>query len=167
MVSNFNAEGNKFTVIYDDGKARVNGFNGELDFKATDDFNIFGRVEIKDYQMAKESEPWNLPKFLLTAGTAIHIDSKLTVTGSLLIRGSTTDRLLVLAPTSTPGSPVYNQIKQPIKGFGDLSGSVEYRINSRFSVFAQANNILSSSYQNWLYYPNYGFNIFGGVGYSF
>ncbi|MFC0515049.1 hypothetical protein ACFFGT_12600 [Mucilaginibacter angelicae] len=168
MVSNFNAEGNKFAVIYDDGKARVNGFNGELDFKATDDFNIFGRVEIKDYQLASEKEPWNLPKFLLTAGTAIHIDSKITVTGSLLIRGSTTDRLLVLVPSTTPGgTAVYNQVKQPIKGFGDLSGSVEYKINSRFSVFAQANNILSSSYQNWLYYPNYGFNIFGGVGYAF
>jgi outer membrane receptor for ferric coprogen and ferric-rhodotorulic acid len=168
MVSNFNAEGNKFAVIYDDGKARVNGFNGELDFKATDDFNIFGRIEIKDYQMASEKEPWNLPKFLLTAGTAIHIDSKFTVTGSLLIRGSTTDRLLVLDPANPSSGPlVYNQVKQSIKGFGDLSGSVEYRINSKFSVFAQANNILSSSYQNWLYYPNYGFNIFGGVGYSF
>jgi hypothetical protein len=168
MVSNFLAEGNKFTVIYDDGKARVNGFNGELDFKATDDFNIFGRVEIKDYQLASEKEPWNLPKFLLTAGTAIHIDSKITVTGSLLIRGSTNDRLMVLVPSITPGgTAVYNQVKQPIKGFGDLSGSIEYRINSKFSVFAQANNILSSSYQNWLYYPNYGFNIFGGVGYAF
>jgi outer membrane receptor for ferric coprogen and ferric-rhodotorulic acid len=168
MVSNFNAEGNKFTVIYDDGKARVNGFNGELDFKATDDFNIFGRVEIKDYQLASEKEPWNLPKFLLTAGTAIHIDSKLTVTGSLLIRGATNDRLMLLVPsTSASTTPVYNQVKQPINGFGDLSGSVEYKINRKFSVFAQANNILSSSYQNWLYYPNYGFNIFGGVGYSF
>lgn len=168
MVSNFLAEGNKFTVVYDDGKARVNGFNGELDFKATDDFNIFGRVEIKDYQLASEQEPWNLPKFLLTAGTAIHIDSKLTITGSLLIRGSTTDRLNVIVPSTNPGGTgVPSVVKQSIKGFGDLSGGVEYKINRKFSVFAQANNVLSSSYQNWLYYPNYGFNIFGGIGYAF
>ncbi|AYL94071.1 hypothetical protein [Mucilaginibacter celer] len=167
MVSNFLAEGNKFTVIYDDGKARVNGFNGELDFKATDDFNIFGRAEFRDYHMASEAEAWNLPKFTLTAGTAIHIDSKVTVTGSLLIRGDAYDRLEVINPSPAPGAPGTSFVKQNIKGFADLSGSVEYRINSKFSVFAQANNVLSASYQRWLYYPNYGFNIFGGVSYAF
>jgi hypothetical protein len=167
MVSNFLAEGNKFNVIYDDGKARVSGFNGELDFKATDDFNIFGRAEFRDYKLASEAEAWNLPKFTLTAGTAIHIDSKLTVTGSLLIRGDAYDRTQSFLPTPAPGDPNPVSTKQNIKGFADLSGGVEYRINSRFSVFAQANNILSSSYQRWLYYSNYGFNIFGGVGYAF
>lgn len=167
IASNFLAEGNKFNVIYDDGKARVNGFNGELDFKATDDFNIFGRAEFRDYQLASEAEAWNLPKFTLTAGTAIHIDSKLTVTGSLLIRGDSYDRLEVINPSPAPGTPGTSFVKQNIKSFADLSGSVEYRINSKFSVFAQANNVLSASYQRWLYYPNYGFNIFGGVSYAF
>ena len=75
-VSNFNfATGyNRFTVIYDNGTARVNGLNGELDFKASADLDIFGRVEFKDYQMATEAQAWNLPKFKLTAGTAIRIN---------------------------------------------------------------------------------------------
>jgi hypothetical protein len=161
LVSNFDTEVNKFTVIYDDGKARVNGFNGELDFKASDDFNIFGRVEAKDYQLASEAQPWNLPKFLLTAGTAIHIDSKLSITGSLLFRGSTNDRVSATTATGT------SFVQKPIASFADLSGGVEYKVTNKISVFVQANNILSTSYQNWLYYPNYGFNIFGGVGFSF
>jgi outer membrane receptor protein involved in Fe transport len=162
LVSNFDAEVNKFKVIYDDGKARINGFNGELDFKASDGLNIFGRVEVKDYKLASEIEPWNLPKFLLTAGTAIHINNKVSITGSVLFRGATNDR--IFTPGTTDG-PVLTQ--KSIGSFADLSGSVEYKATSKISVFVQANNILNSGYQNWLYYPNYGFNIFGGVGYSF
>ncbi|SDP17978.1 TonB dependent receptor [Mucilaginibacter sp. OK268] len=161
LVSNFDAEVNKFKVIYDDGKARVNGFNGELDFKASDDFNIFGRIEIKDYQMASEAQPWNLPKFLLTAGTAININNQVSITGSLLFRGSTNDRTF----TTTGGTST--MVQKPIASFADLSGGVQYKATRQITVFVQANNILSTSYQNWLYYPNYGFNIFGGVGYSF
>ena len=162
MVSNFNAEVNKFKVIYDDGKTRINGFNGELDFKASDDLNIFGRVEIKDYQLASEAEPWNLPKFLLTAGTAIHINNKVSITGSVLFRGATNDRIFTQGPADEP-----LVIKKSIASFADLSGSAEYKVTNKISVFVQANNILNTGYQNWLYYPNYGFNIFGGVGYSF
>jgi hypothetical protein len=167
LVSDFDNTGNKFKVIYDDGKARITGFNGELDFKATDDLNIFGRVEFKDYQMASELEPWNLPKFQLTAGTAIHINDKVSITGSLLVRGSTDDRVFLIAPAAggVPSVPVLT--KQAIASFADLNGSVEYKVNSKISVFVQANNILNSGYQTWLYYPNYGFNIFGGVGFAF
>jgi outer membrane receptor protein involved in Fe transport len=54
-----------------------------------------------------------------------------------------------------------------LDSFADLSGGVDYKATSRFSVFVRVNNILNSASQTWLYYPDYGFNIFGGVGYSF
>ncbi|MBB5395667.1 hypothetical protein [Mucilaginibacter sp. AK015] len=161
FVNNFAATFNKYQVIYDNGDARVSGFNGELDFKATEDVNIYGRVEIKDYKMATEAQPWNLPKFILTAGTSIHINDKVDINGSLLFRGSTQDPLLVAG--STPSAPVYTQVAS----FADLSGGATYKVNKQLSVFIQANNILNASSKTWLYYPNYGFNIFGGVGYAF
>jgi hypothetical protein len=161
FVNNFAATTNKYQVIYDNGDARVSGFNGELDFKASEDVNVYGRVEFKDYKMASEAQPWNLPKFILTAGTSIHVNDKVDINGSLMFRGSTQDPLLVTG--STPGAPVYTLIKS----FADLSGGVTYKINKQFSVFAQANNILNATSKTWVYYPNYGFNIFGGVGYAF
>jgi hypothetical protein len=156
FVNNFNfTKGyNRFAVIYDGGSARVSGFNGELDYKPADNLDIFGRVELKDYQLATEAQPWNLPKFTLTAGTAININDKVKVTGSVLFRSATEDRLSA-TQTATIGS------------FADLSGGVEYKATNRLSIFGQVNNILNSTYQTWLYYPNYGFNIFGGVGYKF
>ncbi|PTQ94125.1 hypothetical protein C8P68_107190 [Mucilaginibacter yixingensis] len=161
LISDFNfASGyNRFNVIYDGGRARVTGFNGELDFKATEDVDIFGRVEIKDYQMATEAQPWNLPKLNITAGTTIHISNKVNINGTLVVRGDTKDR--TLNPTTNTQSVV------TISSFADLNGGIEYKINNRFSVFGQVNNLLNSHSQTWLYYPNYGFNIFGGVSYGF
>ncbi|TWR29356.1 hypothetical protein FPZ43_10395 [Mucilaginibacter pallidiroseus] len=156
LVNNFADEFNKFAVIYDDGKARVTGFNGELDFKAGDDVNIFGRVEYKDYSLATETQPWNLPKVVITAGTALHISNKVDITGSLMFRGDTKDRPI--------GAATVN-VSNP--SFVDLSGGAAYKVNKQLSIFVQANNLLNSSNRTWVYYPAYGFNIFGGVGYAF
>ena len=119
--------------------------------------------------MATEAEPWNLPKFKLTAGTVIHITDKLTINGTLLYRGSAFDRInnpIILSP----GGPavINNGVTiKTISSFADLNGGVEYKINNKFSIFGQVNNILNTTNQVWLYYPNYGFNVFGGVGYHF
>ena len=158
FVSNFNfAEGyNRYKVIYDDGKSRVSGFNGELDYKASEDVDIFGKVEFKDYQMAGNYQAWNLPKFKLTGGTVLHITDKIDVNGSLMIRGSVLD----------PGNGAAVS-PSTVKSFADLSGGVEYKATKQISVFVHVNNILNGTNQQWLYYPDYGFNIFGGVGYRF
>ncbi|MDF2432702.1 MAG: hypothetical protein JWP44_2333 [Mucilaginibacter sp.] len=160
FVSNFNfATGyNRFTVIYDGGRTRITGFNGELDYKASEDVDIFGRVEFKNYQMATIAQPWNLPKFKLTAGTVLHINNKFDVNGSLLIRGNVMDPYPATPVSKTPST---------ISSIVDLNGGVEYKATNRISVFVRVNNILNGNNQAWLYYPDYGFNIFGGVGFAF
>jgi hypothetical protein len=156
FVTNFTATQNKFAVVYDTGNSRVNGFNGDLDFKPSDDLDIFGHVEFKDYQMATEAQPWNLPKFKLTAGTAIHITDKVKIIGTLLFRGTAYSRdANITIPMTT------------INSFADLSGGVEYKVTPKIFIFGQVNNILNTTNQTWQYYPDYGFNIFGGAGFSF
>ncbi|GAB2983282.1 TonB-dependent receptor [Mucilaginibacter puniceus] len=157
FVSNFDFTNgyNRFGVIYDNGRARVTGLNAELDYKADDDFNIFGRAEFKDYKMSTEALAWNLPKFKLTAGTNIHINNKVNVSGSLLFRGDTND--------PRPVGSAYSAIPS----FVDISGGVEYKATDKISIFGRVNNILNGTNQTWLYYPEYGFNIFGGASYSF
>lgn len=158
FVTNFYSapNANKFAVLYDGGVTTVNGLNGELDFKPSDDLNIFGRVEFKDYKMATEAQPWNLPKFKLMAGTSININDRVKITGTLLFRGSAYSRDIDFTkPMTTIGS------------FADLSGGVEYKVTNRIFIFGQVNNILNTTIQTYQYYPEYGFNIFGGAGFSF
>ncbi|HEY8930872.1 MAG TPA: hypothetical protein VIM55_16825 [Mucilaginibacter sp.] len=159
FVSDFNfATGyNRFKLIYDPGRSRVSGLNGELDYKASEDVDVFGRVEFKDYQMATVSEPWNLPKFKLTGGTSFKIADQLTITGTLLYRGSVMD----------PNVQVGTTRPSTVKSFADISAGADYKINKQFSVFVHVNNLLNGTNSTWLYYPDYGFNIFGGVTYSF
>jgi hypothetical protein len=167
FISNFNfaAGYNRFTVMYANGTTRVNGLNGELDFKASDDVDIFARAEFKQYQMATATEqPWNLPKFKMTAGTTVHINNKVDVTGSMYIRGSALDPYTTTSSGTLPGTqPAYTTIPS----FVDLSGEVEYKATNRISVFVHVNNILAGTNQTCLYYPDYGLNVFGGVGFKF
>ncbi|HVW98595.1 MAG TPA: hypothetical protein VHA56_21690 [Mucilaginibacter sp.] len=161
FVSDFDiASGyNRFKVVYDEGKSRVSGLTGELDYKISEDVDIFGRVEFRDYQMATAAEAWNLPKFLFKGGTNFNINNKISVSGTLMIRGAVS----TLQTTQSPGY----ELPRSLDSFTDLSGAVDYKVTSQFTVFVHANNILNSNNQTWLYYPEYGFNIFGGVGYSF
>jgi outer membrane receptor protein involved in Fe transport len=162
IVSNFGPAGNKFAVVYDNGDSRVNGLDGDLDFKASDDVDVFGRVEFKDYQMAQQLQAWNLPKFKLTAGAIIHINNKVDITGSLLFRGNTED-----IPYADALNTSLKVTPTNISSFADLSGRVTYKATNKISIFVKVNNILDSTNLAWVYYPDYGFNIFGGVGFAF
>ncbi|MBS1519805.1 MAG: TonB-dependent receptor [Bacteroidetes bacterium] len=158
---------NQFGIVYDNGTATVTGLNGELDVKVSDAVNVFGKFEVKSYTMASEAEPWNLPKFKLTAGTQLHITKQLSISGTLLFRGSTFDRTSPVTVTNPGGGTTTTFNLIPISSFADLSGGVEYKINNTFSIFGQVNNILNSNPQIWRNYQAYGFNIFGGVGAHF
>ncbi len=150
---------NRFKIIYDNGVAHVTGITGELDYKASEDVDIFGRVEYKNYEMASEPQAWNMPKFKLTGGMLLHVSSKVDLKASLYIRGIAYDPNPVKSGNTT--------ITSTINGSVDLSGGFEYHATKRLSVFVNANNLLNGLNETWLYYPAYGFNIFGGVGYAF
>jgi hypothetical protein len=132
--------------------------NGELDYKASEDIDIFGRAEFKTYKMAAVAQPWNMPKYKLTGGAVLHVSDKVDIRGTLLFRGAAFDPY-----PATPGS----SMPTTINSFVDLSGAVEYKASNKISVFVNVNNIFNGTNQTWLYYPDYGFNIFGGVGFAF
>lgn len=49
----------------------------------------------------------------------------------------------------------------------DLNFGTEFRITKNFNLWVQLNNILNNKYERWHQYQVYGFNILGGVTYSF
>jgi hypothetical protein len=58
-----------------------------------------------------------------------------------------------------------NAIK--LKGAFDLSSGAEFRITKNFNLWLQLNNILNNKYERWNQYQVYGFNLLGGITYSF
>jgi hypothetical protein len=49
----------------------------------------------------------------------------------------------------------------------DLNAGVEFRITKNFNLWLQMNNLFNKKYQRWNQYEVYGFNILGGIIYSF
>jgi hypothetical protein len=55
------------------------------------------------------------------------------------------------------------------KGDGafDLNAGVEFRITRQLNLWVQMNNLFNKKYERWHQYPVYGFNILGGIVFSF
>jgi len=157
IVSDFTNTNNRFTLVYDNGTAKVSGVKAEFDVKLNDDVDIFGKAEFLSYKMDKVAQAWNLPGQKYTGGTSFRISNSLKATATLIYRGETTD------PYIAPGSVSASTIKS----FVDFGGSVEFKASNRISIFVNANNILNTNNQQWLYYSAYGFNIFGGISLGF
>jgi hypothetical protein len=53
------------------------------------------------------------------------------------------------------------------KAVGDLNLGAEFTVMPRLNLWIQMNNVLNSTYQRWNQYSVLGFNVLGGVVYSF
>ena len=49
----------------------------------------------------------------------------------------------------------------------DINLGAEFTIVPRLNIWLQMNNMLNTTYQRWNHYPVLGFNVLGGVVYSF
>jgi hypothetical protein len=54
-----------------------------------------------------------------------------------------------------------------VQGAIDMSAGLEFRVVRHIKLWAQFNNVFNNPYERWDQYPVYGFNILGGVVFSF
>ncbi len=148
----------QFEVIYDAGKSKVTGFEAEVNIKASDVFEWSTKIQTANYKLASEAQAWFKPELRLETQARAQVNKSLELTASLVFNGETYGKISNAAPE--------NQAVK-IKSFMDLSAGGQYTLKKKWGVFLQANNILGTAYQQYLYYPNLGFQIFGGINYSF
>ena len=156
----------QFDMIYDgDGDEAVKhiGVEGEINIRASEVVNLGGRLNIDNYTMAYQEEAWHTPSLRLTGNARFNISEKLYIDAEALFQGQTYSRVLE-NPIASPDGPT---VKETIPAFFDLSAGAEYKATSQLGIFVKANNILNTEYQRFLYYPRLGFNIIGGLNFSF
>jgi hypothetical protein len=149
---------NRFDAIYDQGKSTVLGLEGEINVKASDVFEINGKAQIFNYNLASESEAWFKPSLRLISNAKAQVNQKLFINAEVLFQGETSAKV-------SSGSVGFKA--STLKSFIDLSGGAEYKVNQKIGVYLRANNLFGQSYQRYLFYPNMGTTILGGVNYSF
>ncbi len=171
FVNNF-ASFNKFDVIYDFRKTKILGLEGELSVQVSDNLKWTGKLNFEDYKAGAEKESYFKPQLRLGSNLTFVYNKKLTFEASAVVQDDSKAKVFISDPLNPDGSypPLPDFAKETlvnVKGFVDLGIGANYKINNQFSAFAKANNILNTNYSKYLYYRVNGFNIFGGLTYSF
>lgn len=159
---------NKFDVIYDFGTMNLLGLEGELAVQVSDDLKWTGKLNMEEYSPSSESYSWFKPQLRVSSNLNYNINNKIGLNASLVLQDDSRAKVYTAAPASPyvlPNRSIENIVN--VKGFVDLGFGATYRINNKFSAFANANNLLNTKYSQYLYYPHNGLNLFGGITYSF
>jgi len=142
-----------FKVVYYD----VNVFNvhGEIIYEHNKILNLCVKADYQKFSNANDDIFWHKPVM------------KITLTGGYNIG----DKILIKTDWFY-NSQVYAKSDEPIgfttiKGWLDLNLGGEYIYKKNLSLFVKLNNIGSVRYSRWYQYPNYRFNVMGGLTYSF
>ena len=169
FVNNF-TDFNKFDVIYDFGKTKLTGLEGEISIQVSDALKWTGKLNIDDWKPAAETYSWFKPGLKVSSNFVYTYNKKLSFNAGVVIQDDIKAKVNISNPVNPAQylipNPLIEEIKT-VKGYVDLGLGADYRINKKFSVFAKANNILNTNYSRYLYYQVNGFNIFGGLTYSF
>jgi len=161
---------NKFDVIYDFGKTKLTGIEGELSIQVSDALKWTGKLNVDDWKPAQETYSWFKPGLKVSSNFLYTYNKKLSFNAAVVIQDDVKAKVNVQAPVNPLQYLVPNtgiERIETVKGFVDLGIGADYRINHKFSVFAKANNLLNSKYNRFLYYQVNGLNVFGGLTYSF
>jgi len=159
-----------FGIVYDgnaDDKVSYFGIEGELNMRVSQVVNVGAKLNIDNYTTVSQQNAWFTPKLRVAANAKFTISQKLSIDAEALFHGLSYARAyeynLAATPVVVPNS--YKAVNIP--EFFDLSVGAEYRATSQLGVFVKANNIFNKEYQRYLYYPRMGFNMIGGVNFSF
>ncbi len=159
----------RFDLVYDgDGDDKVSyfGIEGEINVRLSELVNLGGRLNLDGYTMAKQEEAWFTPAIRLAANARFNISEKLYIDAEALFHDSSYGREYTYDTSLSPiVSSDFHKVTLP--SFFDLSAGAEYKALSNLGIFVKANNIFNKEYQRYLYYPRLGFNLIGGVNFSF
>jgi hypothetical protein len=154
LFANDTADGKTFNVVYEP-KARSLQIHGEVGYTFQERFSLLAGATINKYGGLKEnSEAWGLLPVELTGSLRWQVLKDLQFKSDLFIwEGS---RYIV------KGRQTGKQ-----KGAYDLNAGVEFTVMPKLNLWLQFNNILNNKYERWNQYQVLGFNVLGGVVYSF
>lgn len=145
----------KFDVVYDVGNTqRINLF-GELGYNKNEVVRFNLRGDYYSYSTDTQGEAWHRPTYRLSTNASFNVYQKLLLNVGLVGQGGMKafDNETAQVVTLDPGL--------------DLNVKADYFVSKQVSIFLKFENILSNDYPVYLNYPVRGFQVMGGVSWSF
>lgn len=152
---NDTASGKSFRVVNDPSVNMFN-FTGEIGYIVGDKFSLSSQLVLRKYTGVLDAfdKPFGLLPFESKTSLRLMLLRDLYVTSDLVaFDGAWYD-------TKEEG-------RGRQKGAIDLNAGLEFGIVRNVKLWAQFNNIMNNEYERWKQYPVYGFNLLGGVVFSF
>ena len=153
LFLNDSLDGKNFQVVYEE---RLDAFSvhGEISYLQGEDFNITAGLTLTNYKTITQYKAWGMLPLEFTTTMRWQVVKDLWLKADLWAFEGAYWRYLDKAVSSGSG------------GF-DVSAGVEFKIARQLNLWLQMNNLFNDKYQRWNQYAVYGFNILGGVIFTF
>lgn len=153
LFVNDSADGKTFVILYED---KLNMFQShvEAEYRVGEKFSAKGIINWNIYKVHEQDKPWGL----------IPIELNTSMRWQLL-----KDLFLRADLWAWDGAKYRGKNGESFKGETafDLNAGAEFRVHRNFNIWLQMNNIMNNRYERWHQYEVFGFNILGGIVYSF
>jgi hypothetical protein len=155
---NDSTDGKTFHTVYA-SSAQALRLHGEIGWTQGEDLSWNNAVTITRYKnIDGQLDAWGLTPFELTSSLRWQLFKDFFLKGDLYGFGPAPYR-----------SRVSNNLYKSVNGQSgfDFSAGVEFKVTRALNLWLQMNNIFNNRYQRWNQYEVYGFNILGGIVFSF
>jgi hypothetical protein len=156
------ADQSKFLPAYDPGTTTRMNLFASLGFVQTESAKFLLRGDFYTYGTDNIDEPYHRPKYKFTGDASFNLARKLLLNVNLIAQGG----MKALQTELVGGDAIQTQTVKLDPAF-DLNVRAEYLFSESFSFFVQCNNITSNKYPVFLNYPVRGFQVLGGITWSF
>lgn len=147
-------DGKSFNVVYAD---RINVLNlgGELGYTVEEKFSVIANLQFNQFTgLQGQQKAWGMLPLELNTSMSLRIIKDLWLKSDLFAWSGPR----YLRTDGTDGK---------LSGAFDLNAGLEFRVTRNINLWTQFNNIFNKEYQRWNQYPVYGFNLVGGIVFSF
>lgn len=141
-----------FYPVYDGNTRRINPF-AEISYAEAETFKLSVRGDYFNYSTDDLPGPSQRPTYRLSTSTSYNMFDKITLEAGFIAQGG-------MKLYTTTGSV-------DIDAAFDLNFKGRYFFSKQFSAFVTLNNMLSNKYPLYFNYPARGFQVLGGVSWSF
>ncbi|MFT7589147.1 MAG: hypothetical protein ACI959_001362 [Limisphaerales bacterium] len=125
-----------------------------------DKLRIFGSAEFRNFnKTGDQPRAWHEPSLIWNIGGTYKFNDKLSISSSIIGQSATWAKLPV------PQADGTNEIE--LKGTADINVGATYAYNKYFTIWLDVNNLAAIKHQQWYQYPSYGFQVKGGLQFSF
>jgi outer membrane receptor for ferric coprogen and ferric-rhodotorulic acid len=153
LFVNDSLDGKNFQVVYEN-KLDEFTLHGELSYLEGEDFNVTAALTLNNFKTSSQYKAWGLLPVEFTTTLRWQILKDLWLKADLWAFQGAYWRYLNKSVGTGDG------------GF-DVNAGMEFRLTKQFNLWLQMNNLFNDKYQRWNQYSVYGFNILGGVIFTF